>query len=175
MNVLQTNAPTGQVYEVETTTQGTLLCEAVPGGGGGGGNAFTDSGSGTAPDLTAPISVVLSNAPPAFVGLVVTGSLEINWNNNESADSIGNVVVTFEVSLDSGVTFNSIGDPVLASTFNPSTAPSQQFGIVIPVVFRTNSGPAPGNVICRASFVDQSSEATAVNVQLTVTGVYTPA
>ena len=35
MNVLQTTAPTGQQYEVQTTTQGTLLVESVPGGGGG--------------------------------------------------------------------------------------------------------------------------------------------
>jgi hypothetical protein len=35
MNVLQTAAPTGQVYEIQTTTQGTLLAEAVAGGGGG--------------------------------------------------------------------------------------------------------------------------------------------
>ena len=173
MNTLETNAPLGQVYELQSTTQGTLLAEVVS-SPGTSGNTFTDSVSTTGSTFD-PLVAPLTNAPPAFVGLVVTGSLEINWDNNESADSIGNVVVTFEVSLDSGVTFNALGDPVLASTFNPSTAPSQQFGIVIPVVFRTNSGPAPGNVICRASFVDQSSEATAVNVQLTVTGVYTPA
>jgi hypothetical protein len=35
MNVLQTEAPTGQIYELQTTTQGTLLAEVVPGGGGG--------------------------------------------------------------------------------------------------------------------------------------------
>lgn len=35
MNVLESEAPAGQVYELQTTTQGTLLVELTPGGGGG--------------------------------------------------------------------------------------------------------------------------------------------
>jgi hypothetical protein len=173
MNTLETNAPLGQVYELQSTTQGTLLAEVVS-SPGTSGNTFTDSVSTTGSTFD-PLVAPLTNAPPAFVGLVVTGYVSVSWTNNESADAVGNVVVTFEVSLDSGVTFNSIGDPVIASAFNPSTAPSQQFGVVVPVVFRTASGPATGNVICRASFVDQGTETTLASVEMTVAGVYTPA
>jgi len=120
MNTLETNAPLGQVYELQSTTQGTLLAEVVS-SPGTSGNTFTDSVSTTGSTFD-PLVAPLTNAPPAFVGLVVTGYVSVSWTNNESADAVGNVVVTFEVSLDSGVTFNSIGDPVIASAFNPSTA-----------------------------------------------------
>jgi len=170
MNVLQSNAPEGQVYNLQTTNQGTLEVELVP--GGTGGVSFTDSVSANQSTSSPPLVAIVTADPAEFGGVVINGWVTLSWVNNESEDASIGGSLTFEGSLDSGVTFSSIGDPVSFQAWNPSTASVQQIQITIPVVFRS-TGPATGGVEVRATVVDNSSGAAFGNLELTVAAVYT--
>jgi len=154
----------------------TELWELAPEPAGGGG-AFTDSGSiGVATlDPGTPTILTLANAPAAFVGLAVAGFIGLTFTNGVGTDLLVNGAVTVEVSLDSGVTYNSIGDPPGYTSFNPTAAPQQQVFLEIPFVFRTGAGPATGNVLVRATFGDNTTGGTLAGGQLTAQGVFTSA
>lgn len=174
MNVLQTEAPEGQVYDVQTTTQGVLQCTVAPGSSGGGGG-FSDSGTVGISSLApgSPTVLDLSNAPADFASFVVTGWITVSWVNNESESIEASGAVTIEVSTDSGVTYSSIGDPPGYTMQNPVTAAIQQAFVNIPFVFR-GTGPATGNVLVRATFGDNTTGGALAGGQLTAAAVFLP-
>lgn len=138
-----------------------------------GGGAFVESVSASQATATPALEATLAADPAAFTGLNVAGWVYVTWTNNEATDASIGGNLTFEGSLDGGVTWTAIGDPVQFSGFNPSTAAVQFVGITIPVVWSTKTGPATGAVKLRATLVDQSSGAALGQFELTATGTFT--